>query len=349
MAERNTQKTMRILITGVNPVQCGHRPRMDYISFILAIKAAAEQSKADVEVRPVTVGEDLSGYDHVVTFLAPVRGFIAKHPLGVLWAIGQTIERGALTLAFDDWQIPQAVAGLRAFRGDFDKLITEDPFGYSSIEHVPKYRNELLDVAELFAQDTWLFDRALVPVYDGGNTDLLGIPMPRSAVKGVNPSAFFVGRYGQANQTFEQWSTNRKREWAVAALHDHSSWLKKQRPGWPIAAFGSRKLKQPRLAESAIYTEYLLRVGVLSPAYKTVGSGWWRARFGLSADALSIIVCDAAEAHMISDTMFSLTASEVEQLSEVDQFELALEQRAAYYAAAGNTSSATDQIMAALR
>jgi hypothetical protein len=197
-------------------------------------------------------------------------------------------------------------------------------------------------VLDALVKEEWGWP-VLVPAYDGGDLSLLSIP--KAKVYSYNPAILFKGKYG--------WVTHRdifstKYEWVLAALHDHRSWLKKQKLAWPVTQFGHRKQGQERVAESVLHERSLGCWGRLSPAYKICGSGWWRARYGFAADALAVIAGDSRETAMIDPACYPAPGI-VEKLGNGDLLELAMAQREAYYEAAGPVEKAQIAILASLQ
>jgi hypothetical protein len=319
---------MKVLISGVNPKQAGHTPRLAYISFIEAVVKGL-QPNHQVELRPINLGEDLTQYDRVIIFLATMRGFLSVHTLGTLW--GLYAGGAKVTIAFDDWQVPQAVGGIKSLAAQREEIIAKNPFNYRQIENFPQFKAQCWSALDTLIKDEWQWP-VLIPAYAGGKTELFGIP--KSKIFTCNPSVLFKGKYGWVD---EKAPVQKNEQWILAALHDHSRWLKKQGAAWPVHQYGHKKQKQERIPEPGIYEKYKESWGVLSPAYKINGSGWWRARYGLAADALSVIVGDQTEMAMFNNEAYSLIskASIVEKLSSEERLELAVAQREAYYTAAG--------------
>jgi hypothetical protein len=328
---------MKILISGVNPVQCGHRPRLDYVSAVLAIQSGLQLVGHQVELRPVTLGEDLKSYDRVIVFLASMRGFVCVQTLGALWAIYAAANK--CTISFDDWQVREAIHGIKAFAAEREKIIEKNPFGYKQIEKVAEYKDKLWIALEWLIGQRWNFP-VLIPAYEGGDVKLLSIP--ESKIFTFNPSILFKGKYGWVEESV---LPAKIREWTLAALHDHRNWLKKQNLTWPVKQYGHRKQGQERLPESQIYQKYVQTVGALSPAYKICGSGWWRARYGFAADALCVIAGAPTEMAMVDQDAYSVLPTGVESMTGEDLRALAMFQRLVYYESAGTLDQMQAQIM----
>lgn len=279
------------------------------------------------EFRPVSLGETLSQFDRVIVFLASMRGFTAIHSLQALWAIYAAGEK--CVISFDDWQIPQALGGIVNLRRDWDSILAKNPFGYREHDRHTAYVGGMLAALDQLVSPAWPWP-VVVPAYHGGDLRLLGIPECR--LSSYNPAVYFKARYGWENGV----SHSRAKTWVLAALHNHGSWLKKQGSlAWPVQQFGHKSQGQPRLPEREIYAKYAASRGVLSPPYKTCGSGWWRARYGFAADALCVVAGSGAEVAMLDSDVYALSPIDVETLSDEDFWALAILQREAYYKAAG--------------
>lgn len=331
---------MRILVGGINPVQTGHRPKLDYVSSVQALMKSLAVGNHEVEIRPVVVGEDLSKYDRVVVFVAPMRGFLAIHTLGALWAL--YAAQGKCTVSFDDWQVVQALYAIKAFAAQREQIIEKNPFGYRQIDKVPEFRDKLWQALDALIADEWKWP-VLMPLYKGGDVSMFGLP--KANIFSYNPSVLFKGVYGWVDQRD---TSSTKKEWTLSALHNHEPWLKKQGVTWPVTQFGHRKSKQERLPESELFKRTCECWGSLSPKYKISGSGWWRARYGFAADALICIAGDPKEVAMIDSSCY-LPPAEVEKLTDAGRLDLAKAQREAYYKAAGTPESMYEDVMAALR
>lgn len=336
---------MKFLLTGPNGIHSGHNPKLNYVSAVLAIKSGLERlPETAVEIRPVIVGEDLSGYDGVVVFLASMRGFLCKHTLGTLWAL---YSRPDAVIAFDDWQTTAAVGGIKSAQKEWERILTENPFGYAQIEKMaePALKAGVSVAIDKLSLHEWDWN-VLMPVYLGGDMSKLGVPAKR--IFPFNPSIVFKGHYSWVEPNFEPWKT-RQKKWIMAALHDHTRWAQKKiGVKWPIEAYGCRKLDQPRVQESELFGIYQTAVGVLSPEYKSCGSGWWRARYGFAADALSVILGSPQELAMVDKEAYGYSASQIEAMSDQELFDLALRQREAYYRAAGSYEDMIHYIAAAM-
>lgn len=312
---------------------------MNYVSAVLAIKQCFEKLPATaVEIRPVALGENLDRYDLVVVFLASMRGFLCTYTLGSLWALHAAPK---VVVAFDDWQTQVTVIGIRNAWREWDKILKVNPFGYKDIENLPTHDKPIRNTLEILATATWPWN-VLMPVYLGGDLAKLGVPAEH--VFPYNPASVFKGHYGWVDACYDAWVT-RKKAWVMAALHDHTKWAQKIGVSWPIDVYGCRKLKQPRMPEAQLFEVYKATRGMLSPAYKHVSSGWWRARWGFAADALNVAVGDTREMSMVDPKAYGYTAKEIEAMPDRELFDLAICQREAYYLAGGTYDSLMSQLI----
>lgn len=321
-------------------MQCGHTPRMAYVSFVLAVNTMAKEAGWEVDLRPVVPGESLDRYDKIIAFVAPLRGFVAKHALGLLWTLHVGGDR--VIVSFDDWQVTGATGSFKALLGGWDKVMGTNQFGYSGYDESKPYWGSFKELLARCDSELWPWP-ALIPAYVGGDLSLLRLPVLSTKVKVINPSALFANRYGR-----EELRAGKVNQWVLAALHNHQSWLKKQKLTWEVLQFGARSLGQPRLKEHEIFDVYRKSGGALSPAYNICGSGWWRARYGFAADALCVIAGSPKELAMVGGA-YSKTPQEVEQLGEALLADLAAKQREQYYAAAGTVGQVQDAFQAALQ
>jgi hypothetical protein len=76
----------------------------------------------EVEQRQVELGEDLSGYDEIIVFIAGPRQLVATTVYEGLWAISQKTD---CILAFDDWQVPDLFKGVAKCDGNSDELFAQ--------------------------------------------------------------------------------------------------------------------------------------------------------------------------------------------------------------------------------
>jgi hypothetical protein len=218
--------------------------------------------------------------------------------------------------------------------------MTENPFGYSCIDEARKQLGIVYEALGLL-EGNWP-NRAIVPCYSGGDLSKLKIPVKLEQIKTYNPAVLFKGIYGWCDKV--PLKTNK---WILAALHDHSTWLKRQKLTWPIEQYGKKKLGQEKLPEAELFKKYEPARGVLSPKYDICGSGWWRARHGFSADSLSILAGCPEELAMIGPA-YKYSPAEVEAMDEKQLDDVACRQSYEFYASAGTEEHLVDTINSAV-
>jgi len=330
---------MKICVTGVNSVQCGHIPKIDYVSSIKCLVGTLRKEHR-VEVRPLPYAEicdekpfNLDNEYHVtILYLAPFTGFIGVYAPHAIKLLSRAL-RGTLkvVVSYDDWQIAPILGSLRSLKPRIDKILDENPFGWKDISQVRLDRHNLVQDINDLCDGDWDLP-SLVPAWDGGDLSLLSLPTKLSRAVCYSPNAYFRDYYQPADrpESKTDYAETASPCWTLAALHDHGTWLKKQNLTWPVHQFGKKKAGQEKLPESEIFQIYYRSSGILSPSYKHAGSGWWRARYGFAADCLVPIAGNPDEAAMLGEA-YNLKPDELETLSHSELVELAEYQRAAYY------------------
>lgn len=307
----------RLLLTGSTPIQVGSdRTALGILTAVRCWAAAFAELGYAVDWRPVVVGEDLSGYDAVVASLAKPNSIGSSHVHGVLWALR---SRPDAVLAFDDWQ----VVGLQSDMRTCAK-VRERTFKFHGDACPPEHRDDVQRVIEALAAGDWPYPSVL-PVLGDGDVGLLRVPGP---VIAADPTAF-ARRYDLPDPR-----PVRGRRWVQASL------LQKPLPdlGWPVEGYGWRATSrglgglgdgaQPRLREPELMAVYAASWGVLSPAHPHAGSGWWRVRYLMAADAGCVLSANPREAACLGEPY--LRASDpraVERLGDLGLRQLARAQR----------------------
>lgn len=110
----------KLLITGFNKNQSTRkfylRQQLKVVPSHYSLMNALIDMGWEVEQRSVTLGEDLSGYDEIIAFIAGPRQMVASSVYEGLYAISQKPD---CILAFDDWQVPDLFKGVeKAAQGE---------------------------------------------------------------------------------------------------------------------------------------------------------------------------------------------------------------------------------------
>lgn len=105
--------TKRILITGMNKLQCTRNFHLNQQLKVVPSQYSLYNCLTDmgyeVVQRAVEIGESLDDFDEVICYIAGPRQFAATTLFNGLWAIHR---RPDCVLAFDDWQVPDLYKGL---------------------------------------------------------------------------------------------------------------------------------------------------------------------------------------------------------------------------------------------
>lgn len=320
---------MRILITGMNKLQC---TRDGYLNQQLqvapshyALIRCLEDMGHTVDQRSVSIGESLDEYDEVIVFLHNPAGFA-----GFLYNGLYTIAtRPNCILAFDDWQTESIYKGLLALE-DEDKLFREYILGQH--KDIPEnIKDYLIPLSAGINQIESKTNRMLLSAFSGGDLSLL-IDYPKELLFGYNPNPYHLNRK-PASSLFQ---TEKRREFNFAGLVQDKTkkWLKKQNIGnWKLNLYGSRKDGQDRVKEQDIVTIFSEQWGILMAGYMHAGSGWWRARPLQVADADSILIGEPKEMMLYykDESLANLTAFDLLNKTEIQLEDIAKAQREALY------------------
>jgi hypothetical protein len=348
------------LITGFNAAQV----KRDYflgqevqvVPSHYSLIRCLEDMGYEVEQRPVTIGEDLSGYDEVVVYIHSIQSYCQR-----LWGGLYTIAaRPDCIIAFDDWQVNQIYKSIDTYRVDlvdknddvaFRQYLFDLYQGKETPEEVKRHRSEYVEACDVVLAKR---NRLLVSAFDRGDLSRLELSWPVERTFRFNPNPYHLNRradngYGTgAVDIFGALTepTPKVREWNFASLVQEKTrkWLNSQNPDgwtWPVRIYGGRrgKFKSERLTEPDMCRKFSEQWGILMPGYfHTMGntaSGWWRARPLQVADAGSILVGEASELFVYyqDEYLSGLRAVDVESMDDSQLKETATAQREALYAA----------------
>jgi hypothetical protein len=280
-----------------------------------------------VEQRPVTAGEDLSGYDKVVVFLMHVSPY-NTYMYGALWAIGQ---RPDALLAIEDWQSPK---NINTWRKDVDKILASITNDY--------YVNNVVSEKRL--------DSAWMPTFKEALTTI---------ASGTRPVTLPAHLGGDYKMLFPDWESDKIFSWFAPAYTLHrvpetslfddpkerilnfagliqsetERWFNRVTDGatWPVKQYGSRSKKQTRLTEQEMVGVFNDHWGILMAGYWHAGSGWWRARPQQVADVGSIMICEDKEGAVFGEPYVGLNCKILQEMSDTQLEDVAISQKEAYY------------------
>lgn len=314
----------KLLLTGSTPIQVGSdRTVLKIITAAACWRSALKEMGYDVDWRSVTPGEDLSAYDRVCVVLNQPCSISSSHVYGALWALR---ERPDATVFLDDWQTGQLVSGFQTCARSKDRAFRLTKYWPAEkMAAVKDNEGPLFEIVQKLAAGNWRWP-VVVPTLGDGDVLLLGIPA--ETVVGVDPTPF--------SKRYDRIAAIKNRRWIQATLTN------KPLPclGWDVVGYGmldrskgvggigsAGDLAQRRLPENELMGEYCKSWGVLSPAHPHAGSGWWRMRYLMAADAGCILSADVREAECLGDGYVAASdPAKVEAMSNRQLIDLAVAQ-----------------------
>jgi len=310
----------RALLTGSTAMQVGSKKtQLKIITAMESWACALIKLGYAVEWRPVIPGEDLSSYAVVLAGLNKPPSIASSHFFGALWAL--YTRRDAIAVV-DDWQTHDLVSGIHTNAKLRERAFRLFP---PPVEHQDRLFEFLKD---LDANKPWRWP-VIAPLFRGGDSAKLGLP---ARVVGIDPTVF-ARRYPKAVHDAPF------RQWVQASLHE------KKLSGftWPIYQLGFQDRKkggsgprgekqQDRVPEADLMEIYSASWGIISPPHPHAGSGWWRVRFLMAADACRVLTCSPAEAAVLDGGLGPYTLASmpraVEKMEDEELLNLASMQAA---------------------
>lgn len=286
----------RALLTGCTAVQVGsQKTQLQIITAQAAWARLLEDLGYAVDWRAVTPGEDLKNYAVVCAALQKGNSIASAHYYGALWALDTRADAIALV---DDWQTHTVQQGFETFARSRERAfrLAKQPMDEKLKDRLWTFQ-QMLSAEPLKSNWPW---PVVAPIFRGGDTSLLKVP---ARVTGLDPTA-----YTKSYEVVPVDAKNRQKRWVQASL------LEKPLPalGWPVLQFGNPDKgkggagpagpnAQPRVPEPELMKYYAENWGVLSPPHPHGGSGWWRVRYLMSADAGAILSASRAEASVLGE------------------------------------------------
>ena len=312
------------LITGSTAIQIGSsNTRLKIMSNLESWKNVLEDDGYTVEWRAVTPGEDLSGYTAVLAALNAPNKVSSSYVQGALWALA--VRKDAVVL-LDDWQTKEIASGFKTCIRSEERLFWSASKGSADVvAKLAPYKAQLFDVAKTLALGPWPW-KVIAPTLGRSDVKLLDVP---ADVVAIDPT-LYAPRYEPTP------GVAKKKAWVLASLLDSKApdGLK-----WPVAHYGPQDRgangvgaagagAKPRLTESEIMREYSVSWGVVSPPHSHAGSGWWRVRYQMAADAGCVVSADPREAACLGEPYVEASdPRRVEKMSVEQLISLARRQR----------------------
>ena len=366
-------KKKRICITGFNKNQCTRkfylRQQLKVVPSHYSLMNCLLDMGHEVEQRQVVLGEDLSGYDEVIVFIAGPRQLVATTVYEGLYAISQHPN---CILAFDDWQVPDLFKGVAKCDGKPDELFAQFILDVNkkTLEDVKPYEGDFMAALQVI---TKMQNRMLISAFQTEhlNDPAFGphllfdkIAYPRDRLFTFNPNPYHRNRtWGDDHHEGAEDPTwrapllsytvgpvpTKERRFNFASLVQSKTqkWLKKQgytgNPkndeegtigGWAVDLYGSKAETQKRLTEDQMVGVIARDWGCLMPGYEHAGSGWWRARPLQCADVGSILIGDEKEMRVYYGEhypFYELKASDLTLATDDDLRDIAETQKRCLY------------------
>lgn len=274
-----------------------------------------------VDHRKVRLGEDIDGYDALITAMLTPMSIGSCNLLGALWAM----SRGMPTLMYmDDWQVQALFGGMEVVGRVGEKQLLKTftggrPF-YNDGDIAAPYVPILQEQARKIGSGEWGAAHWTGIAFDWGDKSILEAKMPTNVnVHYIEPSSLVELRPLPP--------TEKRREWVMGSLNDATKAVSKFGTTWPVAYWGKKYGVKP-LPEAEFYVKTAESWGVLSHPYWHAGSGWYRTRFFHAAKAGNILLANPDEVRPLGAPYLSvaLHPQAVERFSDLDLATLAKRQ-----------------------
>jgi len=326
---------MKVLVTGFTAKGIGSGKNvLEIATAANCLPRALRECGIEVDHRPVTPGDDISEYDKVVVFAFAPNSLPSSYLYGGLYTL---LKRPDAYIALDDWQTKDIKQGCGTFARDGHwrlwKRVSKagNSVGKKFFNEAQPYKKEMEDLITQLAFEQWPY-RVLAPVYKGGDVSQLGIDSAEIIPWDPTPvtDSYKAGdKYDLSLfSRIDKHTGPKSKEWIMASLIQKQSWFKRQHFDWKVTCYGNPNLGQERLTEPDLYNEYLRVRGILIPPhYHTIkGSGWWRVRYGMIADAGCIAYGEQEETKLFGDA-YRIHHSDIERMTDNELDDLAKAQK----------------------
>ena len=317
---------MKVLVTGFTSKGIGtNKNVLEIATAANCLPRALRECGVEVHHRVVVPGDDISEYDKVVVFAFAPNSLPSSYLYGGLYTL---LKRPDAYIALDDWQTRDIPNGCKTFaREDHWRLWKRvskagNSVGKKFFDEAQPYKKEMEDLITELGFKKWNF-KVLAPMYDGGDSSQLGIDCEEIIPWDPTPVTDSYKAGSQYNQSLfsriDSQPEHKEKEWIMASLIQKQSWFNRQSFNWKVTCYGNPNLGQERLKEPELYNEYLRVRGILIPPhYHTIkGSGWWRVRYGMIADAGCIAYGELEETKLFGDS-YRIHHSDIEKMSDTE-------------------------------
>lgn len=310
---------MRILITGYTTRMFGSdRVQGDYITFSYLLEAILKSMGHAVERRKVTVGEELQYvYDFAFCGIAPLSSMTSGRVCETHYAMDTMEERHAVYA--DDWSFCGFGGSVRYTLDRWGKYLAYKKFPFESdvLEETRKSLENMMSVHSDLTNAPML-----APMFPWGDHQSLMKDNYLTKLVTVDPSQWLNFPTIEIPKPFDK-----TRQWVMAALSDHTRWVKKQNLKLPVKYVGNKRMEGTEvLNETDTVKLFANSYGVLSTGYPSAGSGWWRTRYLNAAWAETLIYSDPRDAEVMGKP-YQGDATHFESFLSESHYEIAVQEQ----------------------
>jgi len=306
---------MKILITGYTNRMFGStKLRRDYVTFSFLLEDILKEMGHEVERKLVKFGDEVTYvYDYAFCGVAPLSSITAGRVPETHYVMDSLPGRHCIYA--DDWSFCGYGNSIR-----YSLKRWEDYLDYKKFPYTPEILADTKISLESLVtiSNPWNNAPVLAPMFPWGDHDFLMRENYSAKLHTIDPSQWV--RYPSISIPTK---FNRTKQWVMAALSNHSSWVKKQRFGFPVVYVGNKNLGEI-LTEDQTIKLFANSFGVLSTGYPSAGSGWWRTRYLNAAWAETPIYSDYRDASIMGKS-FQGSAQEFESEEGLSEYNIRVE------------------------
>lgn len=285
---------MKILITGYTTRMFGStRIRGDYLTFSFLLEDILKEMGHEVHRRQVTIGEELAYvYNYAFCGVAPLNSMTSGKVPETHYVMDQM--KGHHAVYADDWSFCNFGDSVRYALKNWERYLKYKNFSYTP-EQLEKTKDHIESMIKMYVAGNNA--PVLAPMFPWGDHQFLMRNNYNANLITVDPSAWI--KYPSLTIPTKKGKIT---QWVMAALSNHSAWVKKQGFTFPVKYVGNKRMGDGLvLCETDTVKLFANSFGVLSTGYPSAGSGWWRTRYLNAAWAESLIYSDPKDADVMGD------------------------------------------------
>jgi hypothetical protein len=288
------------------------RIQRDYVTFSYVLVEMLKEMGHVVDHRRINIGEEIGYcYDYAFCGVAPLSSITSGRVPETHYVMDQMPGRHAVYA--DDWSF----CGF----GNSVRYSLEKWEGYLKYKNFP-YDPKALEVTKKSLQRMMNLPDApvLAPMFPWGKHSMLMENNYEATLWTIDPSPWVKFPDIQVPEV-----SNKKIQWVMAALSDHTPWIRKQKFSLPITYVGNARMHSGVvLKEDAVVQLFADSYGALSVGYPSAGSGWWRTRYLNAAWGETLIYCDSKD-QITMGASYQGTAEYFENLSSQSEYASAVQ------------------------